>query len=495
MIFLSALKLSQRLMLSMAVMVVAMAVIVITGYQLSEQAVFRLNGVYDQANVKTIAGVRLGKAYSQDLVSLVHKLALGSYPWEAGLGRLDEIDKNIECNLAILRKPPLDRDETRLLQDIEAKDAVVNDFIYKLRPVLLKKDGRALRSLNRRLYPAVDPMGFRIQLFLDYELGRSKVLVEDNRNNFRQSYGWMAAIVLATVFAIFGIVFNHLERTVCAPLGILADRMKVIAGGEGDLTKRLEVTGKDEIGEVAEAFNTFVEKLQGVEDMKLDLISVVSHQLKTPVAEINGFIENMLQGLTGEINPKQKRYLDEMRLVGQGNYRLINDLLNTSKIDRGIIRVDLKPVAAREVVAMAIRDYEVLLQRKGLELRLEGLEEGVMLFADRDKTVEALRNLLDNAIKCTDKGSVILRVGSEGDEGVIEVEDTGIGMDEETLGRLFTKSRVLGKEAHRSGAGLGLYISKNFMKLQNGGITVASEAGKGSRFKLVIPKAAVGATA
>ena len=264
--------------------------------------------------------------------------------------------------------------------------------------------------------------------------------------------------------------------------------MQEIAQGEGDLSNRLEVHGKDEIGEVAEAFNLFVGKLESVQDMKLDLISVVSHQLKTPVAEINGFIENLLEGLTGELNPRQKRYLEEMRNIGNENYRLICGLLSASKIDRGVVSVDLKPVSPQEIVGLSIRDYEQVLQQKGLKLRLEGMEEDVRFYADHDKMVEALRNLLNNAIKCTDKGTVTVRIGSEGDQGLIEVKDTGIGMDEETLGRLFTKSRVLGKEAHRSGAGLGLYISKNFMKLQNGDILVSSEVGQGSCFKLVIPK-------
>ena len=303
-----------------------------------------------------------------------------------------------------------------------------------------------------------------------------------------ENYTFITILIGFLSFFVSLLVASRLQRYVTEPLRQVVDRMKDIARGEGDLTKRLEVTGKDEIGEVAEAFNAFVGKLQTVGEMKLDLISVVSHQLKTPVAEINGFIENILEGLTGEVNPRQKRYLEEMRLIGRENYRLIGDLLNASKIDRGVVSVDLKPVSAKEVVAMAIRDYEQILRQKGLALQLEGMEEDIKLYCDRDKVVEALRNLLNNAIKCTDKGTVTIRIASEGDQGVIEVKDTGIGMDGETLGRLFTKNRVLGKEAHRSGAGLGLYISKHFMKIQKGDITVTSEVGKGSCFKIVAPK-------
>jgi len=336
--------------------------------------------------------------------------------------------------------------------------------------------------------------GGKVQLIHDIFLGTEQagiLYLESDMEEMQArlvNYSMVTVFVGLLAFFISLLVASRLQHYVTEPLRQVVDRMKDIARGEGDLTKRLEVVGKDEIGEVAEAFNAFVGKLQTVADMKLDLISVVSHQLKTPVAEINGFIENMLEGLTGELNARQKRYLGEMRLIGRENYRLIGDLLSASKIDRGVVSADLKPVSARDVVTLAIRDYEQIMVEKGLGLHLEGMEENIKLYADRDKVVEALRNLINNAIKCTDKGTVTIRIGTEGDQGVIEVKDTGIGMDDDTMGRLFTKNRVLGKEAHRSGAGLGLYISKHFMKIQKGDITVTSEVGKGSCFKLVVPK-------
>jgi signal transduction histidine kinase len=214
----------------------------------------------------------------------------------------------------------------------------------------------------------------------------------------------------------------------------------------------------------------------------------VSHQLKTPVAEINGYIENMLDGLAGELTDKQREYLSDMRTIGWDNYRLISDLLSVSKIERGVISVDLKPINLRQVVELSIRDYEAVTKEKGLELRLKGMAAAPTVLADKDKTVETVRNLINNALKCTDKGSITIEVKDQESEGWIEVSDTGIGMDSETLGRLFTRSRVLGKEAARAGAGLGLFIAKNFMQLQKGDITVTSEVGKGTCFRLVLPK-------
>lgn len=224
-----------------------------------------------------------------------------------------------------------------------------------------------------------------------------------------------------------------------------------------------------------------------IEEMKSDLVSVVSHQLKTPVAEINGYIENLLEGLAGDLTDRQKEYLADMRSIGADNYRLITDLLSMSKIERGVMTVELQPVPLQEILEQSLRDYEAPIRKKGLELKFENAQKAALVLADRDKTVETLRNIINNAIKCTDKGSITLRTSAENGYSVVEVTDTGIGMAPEALSKVFTKERVMGQEAARAGAGLGLYIAKNFMELQKGRITVRSEKGKGTSFFISIP--------
>ncbi len=224
-----------------------------------------------------------------------------------------------------------------------------------------------------------------------------------------------------------------------------------------------------------------------IDEMKRDLISVVSHQLKTPVAEINGYIENMLEGLTGGLNPKQREYLTDMKDIGVENYRLISDLLSMSKIERGVLTVDVQVVPLRQIVDASIRDYESQIQRKGLDLILDDLPEGLAVMADRDKTVETMRNVINNAIKCTDRGSITIRSKTEDNYAFLEVKDTGIGMTPQVMEKIFTRDRVMGNEASRSGAGLGMFIAKKFMNLQNGDISVESKPGKGSTFRVKIP--------
>lgn len=244
-------------------------------------------------------------------------------------------------------------------------------------------------------------------------------------------------------------------------------------------------------GKIAGAVVTFsdITQRKQIDEMKRDLISVVSHQLKTPVAEINGYIENMLEGLAGELTRKQREYLVDMKEIGMENYRLISDLLSMSKIERGVITVEIKTVSLRQIIESSIRDYETAIQRKKLDLILEYPSQMLMVASDKDKTVETIRNIINNAIKCTDKGSIMIRTREEDNFVFVDITDTGIGMSSESLKRLFTKERVMGAEAGRAGAGLGLFIARSFMQLQNGDISVVSEQGKGSTFSVKIPKA------
>ncbi len=216
-----------------------------------------------------------------------------------------------------------------------------------------------------------------------------------------------------------------------------------------------------------------------VEEMKNDLISVVSHQLKTPVAEINGYIENMLEGITGDLSETQKDYLRDMRNIGNGNYRLISDLLSMSKIERGVMTVDLIPVRLEEIVELATRDLEDLIEKKNLKFTVDKASEDLWVLADKDKTAEALETL--SIMPSSVPTGVLFESASvrNGQFVWVEVSDTGIGMTDATLQRLFTKSRVLGSEASRSGAGLGLYIAKSFMNLQNGEYYGHIRMGKG----------------
>ncbi|MFA6216597.1 MAG: ATP-binding protein [Candidatus Omnitrophota bacterium] len=238
---------------------------------------------------------------------------------------------------------------------------------------------------------------------------------------------------------------------------------------------------------VLEIFNDITERRR-IEQMKSDFVAMVSHQLKTPVGEIRGYIDNMLTGLTGELNAKQKQYLAEMQHISLRAYRLIADLLNVSRIERGIISVKIQPVTLQEIVTSSSREYREEMEARGITVVMEGMEKQITCAADKDKMIEVVSNIINNAVKFTPQGRITIRLKDEQGFGFIEIEDTGAGISPEFLNKIFKKEQALGGSPRsEGGAGLGLYIAKSFMLLQKGDVSVQSGVGKGSKFIIKIP--------
>jgi signal transduction histidine kinase len=197
----------------------------------------------------------------------------------------------------------------------------------------------------------------------------------------------------------------------------------------------------------------------------------------------------MLDGITGSLNDKQTEYLNEMRDVCARNSRLIADLLNISRLERGVVSVNIQQVKLMSIVDLAVLEYSKNIKEKGLALNIKGVDQDVSVLADSDKLTEVLKNVIHNALKFTHEGSINIEIMSEGNQGILKVKDTGIGIPEEVMRDLFKREKILsGAVAAGGGAGLGLYIAKGFMQLQGGDITVESARGKGSTFTISLPR-------
>ena len=227
-----------------------------------------------------------------------------------------------------------------------------------------------------------------------------------------------------------------------------------------------------------------------IEQMKNDFVSLVSHQLKTPVAQMRGYVDNMLSGLAGELTDKQKQYLLDMEKISLRNYRLISNLLNLSQIERGIISMNIQQIKIGEIIDEVVQEYQQSAESKGLTMKFDKPESDIIVNADKDKIVEVLSNIINNAIKFTDKGSITVTIKSDDNYGVIEVKDTGSGMSEDILEHLFKKKEAFrGTPIVGGGSGLGLYIAKSFIEQQHGDIVATSTIHKGSTFIIKIPLA------
>jgi PAS domain S-box-containing protein len=229
-----------------------------------------------------------------------------------------------------------------------------------------------------------------------------------------------------------------------------------------------------------------------LEQMKSDFISMVSHQLKTPLAIIRGYADNLLLGITGPLTDRQTQYLEEMREISNRYYSLIARLLSVSRVERGTVPIEKRPTELKAIVEHVVANHHHRIDQKGLELRVDGLEEPILVDADFEKTSEAISNIIDNAVKFTTQGGINILAGTDGEYGWLEVGDSGPGVPADVLPKLFKRDQILSGAPHaEGGTGLGLYIAKEFMTLQGGDISVESQEGRGTKFTFTLPLAKV----
>ncbi len=227
-----------------------------------------------------------------------------------------------------------------------------------------------------------------------------------------------------------------------------------------------------------------------IQQLKNNFVALASHQLKTPIAEIKGYIENMLYGIGGQISDNQIVYLKRMHEVTVRCIKLINNLLDISILEKGDTSLNIQPTDISRAVAKAADIYKARLAKKDLSLRIEDSVSAFRVMADEDKLVEIIGNVLSNAISYTRKGSITIRVFQSGHWGVIEIIDQGIGMDRATIDAIFEKDEALsGAPTAEGGTGLGLYLSKQLVLLQKGDIKVASSSTHGTTIYIKLPLA------
>lgn len=232
-------------------------------------------------------------------------------------------------------------------------------------------------------------------------------------------------------------------------------------------------------------------KLRALDAMKTEFLSIASHQLRTPLAVMKGYIGLLKSGMMGPLVPKQDETLGRMADGTEQLILLVNHLLDVSRIESGRLVVRLEPVDIRALLDGVAKFIQGKAQERGLKLACEIPESPVMVAVDLEKTKEVFMNLLDNAVKYTEKGSVSARMWTEGGFAKVSVTDTGMGLTADDLEKLFQKFVTGSASRHvQTTTGLGLYVVRKLMEAM-GGTAVAESpgTGKGSTFTLTFPLA------
>lgn len=384
-----------------------------------------------------------------------------------------------------------------------------------MRPILNEKDCYHCHGSSRKVLGG-------IVVRLDAERTYAQVAAQRNRT---------IGIVVFLIPVAIVLIYFMVNKLVRHPVERLAEKAKQFA--EGDMAARVDVKTDDEIGILGGTFNYMVESvasfskrleeevkrktsllnertrllrllerankdLRELDKLKSTFLANMSHELRTPMNAIIGYTDLLLDGIDGPVNEDQEKSLKKVATNARHLLQLINDVLDISKIEAGKMTLNPKEIDLKWLVESVVPAFEPQMKLKGLTFK-EDIPDGLpLIYGDEDRIREILINLLSNAIKFTDKGGVTIlaRISERGVKpgdpplfAEICVEDTGIGIKEEDIGKIFDKFVQVDLTTVRQyeGTGLGLSIARGLVSLHKGIIWVTSKVGEGSRFCFTIP--------
>jgi signal transduction histidine kinase len=286
---------------------------------------------------------------------------------------------------------------------------------------------------------------------------------------------------------LFGIMF--LTRTISQPLHELLKGIRFItAGAQG---RSVRVYSEDEFGELARAFNEMSSRLNAEERMRSDFISMLSHEVRTPLTSIRESVNLIAEEVMGPINDRQKRFLEIASQEIERITQLLKHLMQVSRLEAGLLQIERRPIEIAEFIAGSLVRLMPAAEAKNIVMRSELSSQVESIFGDRDHLQQVLLNLLGNAIKFSPPGSeVVVRVSPDRDRDMIgfSVSDQGPGIPEQEQELVFHKYyRAPGVRDQVDGVGLGLSISKHIVEAHGGTVWVRSRVGEGSVFGFSLP--------
>ena len=348
----------------------------------------------------------------------------------------------------------------------------------------------------------------------------------EKRMHYYRSQMLGALVMAGTALLIAALFVFWITRSILFSLHSLQRKAREIAAGNYEA--RVEVGSRDEIGQLALDFNIMADKIQEyninlekivktrtaelekacqelkqLDELKSNFLSSVSHELRTPLTSVLGFAKIIRKRLSDVLLPAIadkdakvqrafKQVSDNTNIIlieGERLTNLINDVLDLAKMEAGKMDIKQDPVALGELIEHAGAATAALFEQKQLAFLTEVEPNLPLLKGDSDRLIQVLINLISNAVKFTEKGSITCTALTRSDEIIVSVIDTGIGISAEDQKKVFDKFKQVGDTLtdKPKGTGLGLPICQQIIELHRGRIWVTSELGKGSRFSFALP--------
>lgn len=300
---------------------------------------------------------------------------------------------------------------------------------------------------------------------------------------FVRSFWWQLLLAGAVSAVIALGLARLLARGMTQPLRDMAHAARRME--RGDYAQRVEALSRDEVGQLAEAFNRMAKELDGVERLRRDLVANVSHELKTPISALRAHLENLLDG----VEEPNKRVLGVMLQQSERLSHLVEELLDLSRLESGDVPLRVEPVRLAPLVESVEREVEVAHAGRGVEIRNEVPDDVPPVPGDRDRIHQVLFNLIDNAVRYSPPGSAVVVTGERRNGWCeVAVRDAGPGIPTEDLDRVFERFYRADPSRSREdgGTGIGLTIARSVVEAHGGRIWAESD-GHGSTFRFVLP--------
>ncbi len=277
-----------------------------------------------------------------------------------------------------------------------------------------------------------------------------------------------------------------LSRRLMSPIGVLAEVARRL--GRGDLSQRVHLRGEGEIASLAEAFNSMADDLEYAEQLRRNMVADVAHELRTPLSNIQGYLEAIRDGMVEPDAAAISSLSEETALLS----RLVNELQELSLAEAGELKLVFQAEDIAGLIRQAATSWQPQLTSGETSLSLEVPDDLPPVDIDWQRVNEVLHNILENAVAHTRKGGAIKIAASQKGKWVeVSVSDTGEGIPAEDLPRIFERFYRVDKSRARAtgGSGLGLTIAKRLIEAHGGTIAVQSRLGEGSRFSFTLPVA------
>lgn len=306
------------------------------------------------------------------------------------------------------------------------------------------------------------------------------------QKNFREVYRLTLWAILLSVAIAYGILYIQIKR-ISNPLKEINEAARTIAGGE--FQKRLDINTGDEIEELGRSFNNMAESLEKIEENRRNFLANISHDLRSPMTSIRGFIEGIVDGTIPE--DKRDHYLNIVLDESKRLIKITNELLDLNNMQLGKLEINKEVFELNETIRRKLISYEKGITEKELDVIFSMFEEKSYVASDQVLLERVLSNLIDNAVKFTpSKGSIEIKTSAKDSKIIVEIVNTGASMSLEELNRIWDRFHKgdASRGVYKGGYGLGLSIVKEIVSKLNEEIWASSEEGL-TKFVFTIEKA------